>query len=220
MGTPLSAAPVPPPVIERDTGRDLRAAGLLVAALAVVGAVLGQVWAWWAPTTGPAFRRDDGLTWMIEESESAVAADGRYLVLTVAAAVVAAIAVWSRPRLRGPVMLLALAGGSLIGAQVTRLVGWLRDGGATSGPACRIFLPDPVDGHCITHLKLSVQLPGLFFAPAAAAVLAYALCASFAARDDLGHRDPLRAALLQRRRQRREPEVAAVEGSVGQGGEP
>jgi hypothetical protein len=211
----------------RDTGRDLRAGAVVVAVLAVIGALLGLVWAWWAPPSGTAFARSsDGVTWLIDENESSIAADGRFAVLTIGLGVVAGIGLYLRPRLRGPIGVLALALGCLLATQLVRLVGWLAGGGSDTGPACQIYLDQIVDGHCIQHVRLAVHASSLSLLGPAAAVLVHGMLVSFAGRDDLGRRDDVRQMLLRRRVQqaRQLPDGPFAPGpdqaaSVGEGGQ-
>lgn len=185
---------------QRDTVAGLR----LVALLAVLGALLGLAWIGWSPERPSGFHQASGPTWIPDESEAAVASDGRYLVIAVAAGLLIGAAMWLRRRQRGPIAVVSMAVGCLVGAQLTRLVGYLFGGGSTSGPACVYYLPDPVSGQCIRHVKLSVHTPALFVVQAGIAVLVYGLCASFAVRDDLGRRDPMRLAALRQRAARAE----------------
>jgi hypothetical protein len=194
---PYSPPPAPNPV--RDTVRDLRLGAVVATVLAGLGAVMGVVWALWSPARPMGFHQDNGPTWSIDESEAFIASDGRYFVIAIGTGVLAAVVLWTMTRLRGPIALAALAGGCLIGAQLTRLVGYLVAGGSDSGPRCVLFLPEQVHGSCIKHMHLSVHLPALYVISAAAAVLVYALCAAFAVRDDLGRRDPVRLMMLRRR---------------------
>jgi hypothetical protein len=180
---------------------------VVVVALAVLGAVAGLVWAGWSPPQPAGFHQAHGPTWSIDESEAAIAADGRYAVLALITGLVAAGALWRRTRLRGPIAVTALAVGCLLGAQLTRAVGYLAGGGSAPDRACVLYLPDPVNGSCTVHMRLSLHLSGLAYLSAAVAVLVYSLCAAFAVRDDLGRRDPLRL-VMQRQR-----------GSVGRRGQ-
>jgi hypothetical protein len=191
----------PPPTARpvRDTARDLRLGAIVVGVLALVGIATGIVWAAWSPSRPVGFHQDGGGTWAITESESYVAADGRYFVIGAVTGVLAALVLWTQTRLRGPIAVVALAMGCLIGAQLTRFAGFLAGGGSDTGPACVLYLPEPVRGNCIKHMHLSVHLPGLYVVSAAAAVLVYSLFAAFAVRDDLGRRDPVRLMMLRQR---------------------
>ena len=66
---------------------DLYVAGQIVAALGISGILLGVAWAAWSPPGPRALVTTGGL--QLAESESYVAGDGRYLVLSVAVGLVA-----------------------------------------------------------------------------------------------------------------------------------
>jgi hypothetical protein len=114
-----------------------------------------------------------------------VAADGRFLVLTGAVGLLAAVLAWLRVRHRGPLLLLALIVGGLGGAYLTRYVGYLTGGGNYTGKVNTI----------ISHLPLSLHIPGLVFVEPALAALVYGVLVAFAADDGLGRPDPVRDSL-------------------------
>jgi hypothetical protein len=154
---------------------DVRAAGFVVASLAVAGALLGVVWQWWSPP-GPLAVVLPGRLIQPDESEAFIAADGRYAVLTGALGLVAAVVVWLRRDVRGPAAALALGVGGLAGALLTEVVGSALDTGKSSGAPNTLIM----------HLRLHVHLHGLRLLEPLVAILGYALCVAFAARDDLG----------------------------------
>jgi hypothetical protein len=179
----------------------VRVAGMVGAALAGLGALLGVVWEAWSPPgpLGAVLRA--GVE--PDETEAWAAGDGRYAAITVAVGVLAGIVAWYvRPcaRARGAWVAVALGAGGIAGAALTDLVGWaLRGTGST--------FPCGTDtGRCVDHLPLTVHMHGLWFAEAVVAVLIYSLLVAFAADDDLGRPDPGRetARRLSRRRARRE----------------
>lgn len=185
---PPAPAPTPVTAPEEPAGRplrsDLKAGGSIVLALAVIGALLGLVWAAWSPPGSAARITPAGR--LQDETEAWVAADGRFLVLSVAAGLVAALAAWRRRDNRGGVVLTALALGSLAGSLLMWFVGWLAGGGSDTGQA----------GGFIPRQRLSVHMDGLLFLQAGTAVLIYGLLVAFAARDDLGRPDEERDQLL------------------------
>jgi hypothetical protein len=209
---PSTARPPAPARPVRDAARDLAAGLRIVLVLAVLGALLGFVWSGWSSTGSSAFAQQGGPTWLLDESESAIGADGHFLLITAAVGLVAGLVTWRWTRVRGPITVAALAAAGLVGAQATRLTGYLSGGGSTSGRACALLTSPPIEGSCIGHTKLSVHAPGLYFVEAGVAVLAYALCAAFAVRDNLGRRDPARVSAQRRRAERRGPDPASVEG--------
>jgi hypothetical protein len=183
----------PSPLIE------LRAAAVIVGTLAVVGAALGVIWQWWSPPGPRAYVIGPGLL-QPDETESFIAGDGRFAFLAALVGVLAALTVWFTALARGVAAVVSLAVGGLAGAGLMALVGHLLGGGSTTGKTNTI----------IDQLPLSVHMQGLLFVEAAAAVLVYGLCVSFAASDDLGRPDPARERVLAEKN-------AAC--SVGPGGE-
>lgn len=165
--------------------REARSLVTIVLALSVLGVAVGLIWQWWSPNGPPGYVLGPGLV-QPGETETFVAADGRFAVLMLGCGVLAALVVWFGRMARGPGAVLALAVGGLAAAL---LAGWI--GGLVRA-----------DGHyypcgngtaqCIDHLALSVRMHGLYFLQAAAAVLVYAMCVAFAVADDLGSPDPVR----------------------------
>jgi hypothetical protein len=90
-----------------------------------------------------------------------------------------------RPADRGPLVVVAMVAGGLAGAALTWWVGYLTGGGTYDGRA----------NTTIAHLPLSLHMHGLLAVEPALAALVYGLFAAFAARDDLGRPDPVRARL-------------------------
>lgn len=185
--------------------RQLRAAGLVAAALGVLGAVLGVVWEAWSPPGPIGIQLSQGV--QPDETEAWVAGDGRFAVIAVVVGLGAAILAWYLPalrRVRGPYVAFGLAVGSVVGALLAELVGWALRGDG-SDYHCGA-------GTCIDQLPLTVHMHGLWFLQAFVAVLGYGLFVSFAAADDLGRPDPGRAGTHT-------PEVVGV-GVAGSSGYP
>jgi hypothetical protein len=172
--------------MREPTRADLRFAALVAFGLAVLGAVLGLIWTAWSPAQPKAFVYAPGKSFTYEESEAWVATDGRFLVLTGALGLIAAVLVWFRLRNRGPLVLLALIAGGLGGAYLTRYVGYLTGGGHYTANVNTI----------ITHLPVSLHIAGLVFVEPAIAALVYGMLVAFATHDDLGRPDPVRDELL------------------------
>lgn len=167
---------------------DVRPAVSIVIATAVIGALLGLVWAAWSPPGPQARILPAGR--LQDETEGWVAADGRFLVLGVVAGLVVALAAWRRVSSRGPVLLGALAVGGVAGSALMWLVGRLTGGGSDTGVS---------SGHAagyIAQQRISLHTPGLLFVQAGVAVLVYGVLAAFAGPDDLGRPDPARDAAL------------------------
>lgn len=156
-----------------------RAAALVVAVLAVLGAVLGLIWQAWSPPGPIGIRLPDGI--QPDETEAWAAGDGRYTIIALVVGAVAAVAAWYVPvlrRVRGPFVAAGLAVGALAGSALTDLVGWAVRGDGTDY-TCGA-------GTCIDHLPLTVHMHGLWFLEAFIAVLGYGLFVAFAVADDLG----------------------------------
>jgi hypothetical protein len=180
------AAPYPywaPPPAPTPTPRrlDVRSLVAIVAIMAGAGGLLGLVWQWWSPAGPAAYVIGPGLI-QPDETEAFVAGDGRYAVIVVAAGILAGLLVWFAKIARGTPAVIALALGGLAGAELTALVGHLAGGGKDSGKTNTI----------INELPLSVHTSGLVLIEAAAAVLVYGLCVSFAKDDNLDQPDPVR----------------------------
>jgi hypothetical protein len=159
----------------------LKASGLLVGAMAVLGALLGIVWEAWSPP-GPA---GGVLAHGIQavESEAFIAGDGRFALITVIVGISAALVAWyARPfrAVRGPLIAVALAVGGVAGAALTEWVGYLLRGPGTK------FACAAETGKCIDHLPLTVHMHALLLVEAIVALLVYSLFAAFAVSDDLG----------------------------------
>ena len=177
--------PVAPtdPVAPLDLRRDLRAALLIVVAMAAAGLLLGLIWAWWSPGSRPGYLLARNVV-VPDDSEAFIGGDGRFAVLTVAIGVLAPFVVWFGRIARGPLAALALTLGGLAGAALSEWTGNLIAGGTTHGQVDTV----------LPKLPLTLHMHGLRFAEAAAAVLVYGLCVSFAVADDLGVADPSRDA--------------------------
>lgn len=164
----------------------VRAAALVVAGLAVLGALLGEVWQTWSPPGPIGVALPDGV--QPDETEAWVAGDGHYALIAVVVGIAAAVLAWYLPvlrRARGPYVVAGLAIGGLAGAALTDLVGWALRGDGTDY-RCGA-------GTCIDHLPLTVHMHGLWFVEAFCAVLVYGLFVAFAVADDLGRPDGIGA---------------------------
>lgn len=211
MSTPAAGvedAPTVTGTAQRSVHDDLRQAVRTVFALAAIGAILGLVWAAWAPN-GPQAQVLGGGKFIADETEAFIAGDGRFLVLSVIVGILSAVLAWTDRPHRGPIVLGGLVVGGLVGALLMELVGHLSGGGTFHGtrfPGTDVFLT--------SRLPLSLHTQGLLLIEAAVAALVYGLLVAFATADDLGHPDPVRDVL------RPAPERDGSTSSVGAGGEP
>jgi hypothetical protein len=181
------AGPVPArPALATADARQVRVAGLLFLALAVLGCLLGPLWSWWSPPGPLGERIPAGV--IADESEAFIAADGRFALITTVVGLVTASVIWFARSVRGPWIAAALGLGGVVGAVLTDVVGH-----AVRGEVHAVRVAPGI--YRIDHLPLQVQATGLLLLEGAAALLVYGLCVAFAARDDLGRADPVRDAL-------------------------
>ena len=155
------------------TRHDLQAAGVIVVALAVVGALLGLVWQAISPRTKGFIYLQHAI--VPEEKESLVATDGRFMLLTAAVGIIVGLAAWLHRSSRGPVVAVALAAGGLLGAVLTEVVGHATGGGQA----------DAALNATIT-MQVSLHARGLLLVEPIVALLIYECFVMFSKRDDLG----------------------------------
>lgn len=161
------------------TRDELRAGAVIVLVLAALGAALGPVWHWWSPP-GPLGFVVAPHAIQTDESETFVAVDGRFALLTGAVGIAAGLVVWFLRRVRGPMAAVALAFGGFAGAVLTELVGRLLDNGTGSAPVNTL----------IRHLPLQVHATALRLLEPMLALLVYSVFTAFAADDELGRGRP------------------------------
>jgi hypothetical protein len=113
---PIVGMPQPPPVEPGERRRDLIAAVLVAIVVAAAGLGVGVLWLRLAPRLG-IIKVADGFLYADAEPEEAIAADGVFGFLGVAAGVVVALLAWVLlRRYRGVAVLIGLVVGSLVGA--------------------------------------------------------------------------------------------------------
>lgn len=172
------------------TGPGWRPLAVLVGALLVAGVVVGLIWTAWSPAGPRGGLLKAGV--QPDETESFVAADGRFALLTALVGVLAGVLAWYLRRQRGSLVAVALGVGGLGGSLIADAIGH-----AVRGEGSQ-YSCGTETGHCVDHLPLAVQMHGLLFLQAALAVLVYSLFVAFAVDDDLGRPDPVREARLAR----------------------
>ena len=190
-----------PPRISRG-----RAAGTVVAGLALTGAAIGVLWAWLAPSIhGVVALTKSGdrvRAYLGNEADHFFVAAFLVIGMLCVMAAVAAVLVWQWRAHRGPVMVAALGLGSASAAGVAAGVGaalvhWrygtIDVGSAPVSPDHRVHYVIEAPPVFFGHSPLLIALTILF--PAAVAALVYALIAVSIPRDDLGAWPPIETEL-------------------------
>jgi hypothetical protein len=150
----------------------------VIVALAVVGAAVAPLWVHLAPRL--AFRVDQPgrALPVIPEAEEYIAADGRFVIITLIIGVLAALVCWLVKRSRGPWTVLALAVGGLLGAIVTWRLGMSLGTGYKPADL-------QVVGKII-YQPLTLRAKSALVVEPVAAVIGYLLAVGFSSRNDLG----------------------------------
>ena len=195
-------APAPAPVPASDVVAGprfsrQRAAVTVVVAMALLGAVVGALWAWLAPSIHGVValtRSGERIhAYLGSESDNFFTSAFMFVGFLVVTSVVAAVLVWQWRAHRGPVLAGALVVGCGVSAAAAAGVGvalaHLRYGtvdllGAPISPEHRVHYVVEAPSAFFGHGPLQIATTILF--PAAVAALVYALMAVSAARDDLG----------------------------------
>lgn len=157
--------------------RSLRPLVLLVTAQLLCGALAGLVWWAWSPRTlsyllsgaqgQPPFVVPD-------ESESQVAGDGRFVLMSIGLGMLFGLMAWRLRVLRGPAMLAALAAAGLLSSLLARTVGELLPSGTPARQVDAAF-----------HPQLSLHSPAALAVQAFFSVLVYTALAGLSADGDL-----------------------------------
>ena len=158
---------------------ELVAAVLVVAGMAAFGAALSLVW-WWCAPTATLLTDPRGALFTDEQPEQFIASDSRFGLIASIAGIVAGLVVWFLRRWRGPVLLVALALGALLGSWLMRELG--EELGQVMG---RDALAGVGLGEHIDIAIVDLHATGLLFAQPLFAVMAYVMCASWSASPDL-----------------------------------
>lgn len=177
-GYPAYGVPAPRPRLWPPSRTEWRVALALLLGLVVVGAALAPLWVQLAPRL--AFRVDQPgrALPVVPEAEEYIAGDGRFVLLTLAAGVLAGLVCWFARSSRGPLLLVVLAAGGLLGAVVTWRLG-LRLGTG--------YRPEDLQVVGTTvHQPLTLRARAGLVVEPVAAVVVYLLAAGFSSRNDLG----------------------------------
>lgn len=195
---PLLDASGPDPVPPQSTAgggarRELAIAGAVAAVLAIIGLPLGLLWRLLAPRVEFVMTGDGPVT-VLAEPEGFVADDGWYVLITVAAGVIAALLVWALlRRRRGPAVVLGLVVGCVAGAVLTQWLGHrigyphFRDLARHARVGTHFFRPPSVrSGQVGLWFGVLPRVQGAVLVQAVAAAMTYLLLAAFHADPDLG----------------------------------
>ncbi|WP_405497897.1 DUF2567 domain-containing protein [Nocardia sp. NBC_00511] len=177
MATAFAAEPggLRPDVLRREG----RAAAVVLAALAALGAAAGVVWALLAPAEQLVVVEPDRGAALTGESIHRFDALAIFVLIGIVIGVVGTTAAWRWRRARGPVLLLGILLGSLAGAALMKIVGEAVAEQLHTRPA-----HPPV--HTIVEFAPSVEgWAALIVQPLAAAVVVLIL-AALSTSDDLG----------------------------------
>lgn len=160
------------------TRREITTALATIAGLALLGAALAPLWVRLAPRLEFRVDQPGRAVPVIPEAEEYVAADGRFVLITMAAGLVAGLVCWLLRGSRGPLVLAAVALGGLLGAVVTWRLGVRLEPG---------FRPEDLQevGRIVSQ-PLELRARAALVVEPVAAVLVYLLGAGFTAHNDLG----------------------------------
>jgi hypothetical protein len=149
-----------------------------VLALAAAGAAAGPLWIQLAPRLSFTVVKAGQVMANQSESEAFIAADGRYVVITLAIGVLAGVLAWLPRSSRGWLMPVALTAGGLAGAALTRLVGQSLTGHPTSQALAQVG--------ATVFAPIRLRAGAAVAVEAFVAVLVYLIIAGFAPDDNLG----------------------------------
>jgi hypothetical protein len=162
--------------------RSWRPLAWLVAAQLVAGVLAGLVWRMTAPSSvSYLLSGGDGKPPFVipDESESQIAGDGRFVLLSVLLGVVFGLAAWWLRTMRGPVVLGALAVAGLLSSLLARAVGELLSTGSSHRQLNAAFTP-----------QLSLHAGPALAVQAFFAVLVYTALVGLSSDPDLADPDP------------------------------
>jgi uncharacterized membrane protein YeaQ/YmgE (transglycosylase-associated protein family) len=173
---------VPPrPSVWRPTGREVRAAIVVIVLLAIVGAGVAVLWLQVAPRLGFRVVAPNSPEPVTAEQEQFFATDGWFTLLTLLVGVLATLLAWRVKALRGPVGMVALAVGGLVGAVVTWRLGLLLAPAPTAAQLQEVGR--------VVYPALRLRATAALMVEPLVAVGVYLLLVGFASRPDLGRGD-------------------------------
>ncbi|MEO7262283.1 MAG: hypothetical protein ABI047_13670 [Jatrophihabitantaceae bacterium] len=187
-GEPMTDAVTDTDLPAPDTGnasrshRSRRPLALLMAGQALAGVLTGLLWHAWSPATvSYLVSGGDGKPAFVipEESESQIAGDGRFVLISIGLGMVFGLVAWRLRGLRGPVVLAALAVGGVLSSVLARVVGELLSSGSAARQVNAEFAPQ-LSLHALPALTIQA-----FFG-----VLVYTALVGLSADPDLKDRRP------------------------------
>ncbi|QLY34453.1 DUF2567 domain-containing protein [Nocardia huaxiensis] len=172
-------APAEPSGLREVLARELRAGAVVFAVLGVVSALAGVAWAYLAPAERLLVVEPDRGAALTGESAHRFDAAAIFVLIGLVTAVLTTAAAWRWRRVRGPILLLSMLAGSLVGANLMRLVG--------EAVAEQLHTrPEHPAVHSIVEFAPTIEgWPFLLVQPLVAALLVLIL-ASLSTSDDLG----------------------------------
>ncbi|MEU6949553.1 DUF2567 domain-containing protein [Streptomyces sp. NPDC046316] len=178
-GRPSPYPPMPPGDGAPSVATELRQAAVVAAVSTVAGVALGLLWLWLAPRV-PLISDGKAVFLRNSEGESAVGADGTFVLLALGFGAVAAALVFLFHRHGGVGLVLALAAGGVLGS----LLGW--GVGTFLGPTHDVVAHAREVGAGVQFdapLKLEMWAGAMLAWPLAAMIVHLSLTALFGPRD-------------------------------------
>lgn len=169
--------PMPRVVIKAD----LLPAVSILSTVALVGLAVGWLWARLAPPQRKIITQDGGQATLTDESYHRFDSLVVFMLLCLGAGLVVGVAVWYLRERRGPVVLLAAAGGGALG-------GWLAMSVGQAWADSRWPVPSSVKPLDIVHVSPSIESAWGIIAWPLMTALAYGALAAMNGMDDLGRR--------------------------------
>lgn len=163
------------------TRRDVSAAALVTAVLAVVGVAQGWLWSVVAPPELVIVLSDHSVVALPDEGQHRFDAMAMFLLIGLAVGLVAGIVAWWWRSRRGPLMVVGLAAGATLGAVVAMVIG----GVLAAGGYPPVDLAAAAPGS-VVHRGPAVESWWVVVAEPLLAALTYAVFSAWHGDDDLG----------------------------------